>query len=202
MRYTKFVLLVSMIGVLTSQPSRWKLYQFKGSEHMKYSITNVKGSETENGEYSIDIKKEGEKFRLELKGQLGESSGSFSTTVENPEDIPQALMGQMFFNPWMAPLSVTLFSPFFTMYFMSSMEFKGKSHWKQTDEEGNVIEVNYGEECEFAGFTGKHMEILTNGKLSYEVCVSKDVPLPLYVKFSQPEENSIFEVKLLEYSQE
>jgi len=199
MRYAKYVVSIFMAGTLFAQSSSWRPYQFIGTEHMKYEITNIKDSKTEKGEYTIDIKKEGEKFRIELKGRFGESSGSFSTTVENTEDIPQALMGQMFFNPWMAPLSVTLFSPFFTMFFLSP-QWEGKSHWKQTDEEGNVTEVNFGEECEFGGFVGKHFEVLTNGNPNYEVCVSEDVPLPLYIKFSEPDENSVFEVKLIEFS--
>lgn len=201
MDFAKYIAIFVMVGVLIPQSMEWKPFQFRGSEHMKYSVTQTKDSEIQKGEYTIDIKREDEGYRLELRGEFGGSAGSFSTTVEEAEDIPQALFGQVLFNPWLLPLSITLFSPIFTMYFLNYQQWKGKSHWKQTDEEGNVIEVNFGEECEISGFTGKQLEILVNEKPNYEVCVSEDIPVPLYIKFSEPSENSVFEVKLVEYTQ-
>lgn len=190
--------------LLSAQEPYWKPYAFKGTEHFKYQITQKQEEETKTGEYVIDLSREGEQYRIRIQGRFGGNEGSFSTTVSSPSEIGGTLMGQMFFNPWVAPVTLTLFTPTLLMLpfgglTMGSWEIG--SHWKHKDESGNEVSVEIPSACEHAGKSGRKLVVKENGEVVYETCVAQGVALPLYVKFRNKDDGSLYEAKLVEYSE-
>ena len=203
-RWSFIELSLGLLPFLLAQEPYWKPYAFKGTEHFKYTITQTAGEEAQTGEYVIDLSKEGEKYRIRFQGKFAGNEGSFSTTVSSPEEIGATLMAQMFFNPWIAPLTVTLFSPGFLAIpygglMMGNWEIG--SRWKHTDEEGNVVTVEIPSACEYAGKSGRKLVVKENGEVIYETCVAPGVALPLYVKFRDKNKGDLYEAKLVEYSE-
>ena len=199
-----------MAGMLTAGQNKeaekvWQPYKFKGTEHFKYEL-KVKDEEgkTKKGEYVIDLSKSGEKYKIKFEGSFDGNEGNFTTTVDDPSSISGTLFAQMMFNPWLAPLTTTLFSnAFIAMYAGGALAngFQGTSHWSYKSKEGEKVEFDVEGKCKYAGKDGKHMIMKSNGKTVYELCVAPDVALPLYVKYSDKDDETSTSMELLEYKE-
>jgi len=179
----------------------WSPYDFKGTEYFKYEVKGVEEGKIKKGYEIIDIKKSGDKYKLKIEGKYGESEGTFTLTLDNREDIPGAIISQVMFNPYLAPLAISLFSPAWTFYFtLAGISFEEGSKWKTKDEEGNVTEMEVTGSETYAGKKGKKLIVKENGKETWVIVWAKDVALPLYIKMGK-EGESTYELKLIEYKE-
>lgn len=203
-----FIAIIVLSAILTAGETKkekqvWRLYDFKGTEHFKYSLT-VKNEDgkTEKGEYVIDLSKEGKKYRIKLNGSFAGNEGSVSTIVDEANSISGILFAQMIFNPWLAPLTTTLFSNAFVAV-LTGGAFAGgleeSSHWSYKSEDGEKVEFKVSGKCKYAKRTGKLITMKTNDKTVYETCIDPEVALPLYIKFV--EDNTYSAMELLEYKE-
>jgi len=62
-----------------------------------------------------------------------------------------------------------------------AMPWEVGSKWK-VENKGKTITLEIPKTCKYAGHEGRLMRMSTDGKLTFESCVSKDVSVPLYVK--------------------
>ncbi|MEN3043597.1 MAG: hypothetical protein ABDH37_00065 [Candidatus Hydrothermales bacterium] len=183
------------------KPAEWTPYSFKGTEYFKYEVKGGGGKEIKTGYEIIKISKEGEKYKVNIEGKFGQSEGSFTTTVENREDIPGAILAQSVLNPYIAPLAVALFSPAWAYYFaLTGFKFEEGSTWKQKDESGKSIEMVVKGAETYVGKKGKKLIVKEDGKEIWVIVWSKDVALPLYIKMGH-EKETFYELKLVDYKE-
>jgi hypothetical protein len=192
-----FVVLLS--GSLNGEEKTWQPYQFKGSEHFKYSIEVNESGEVKKGFYQLVLKASGEEeVTLHLKAKLGKNSFESTVTAER-ENLYSSLMPQMMFNPATAPLIATLFAPWWGMYFIGH-SWKVGSGWSYTDEEGKTVSFKIESECKYAGKKGKRVIWREDDVVKAEICVSEDVALPLSV-YLKSDEDSYYKLVLEEYKE-
>ncbi len=181
----------------------WHPYKFKGTEHFKYKIL-VKGDngEKKTGSYVIDLSRAGRKYKISIKGSLGESEGSVSTQMDNLDDVTSFLFTQMIFNPWLAPLTTTLFGNILIATYSMGALSKGLvegSHWEYKSKDGQSVEFRVKGTCEYAGRKGKMLTMRTNGEFVYQSCIDPDLPLPIFVKYYNKNDSTTTSIELVEY---
>lgn len=179
----------------------WKPYQFKGTETFHYELEQSKDGKIEKGSYEVAMSQEGGKYKVEVEGELGDSSGSFSTTVNKADDLPGVMIAQTLMNPWAAPLVVTMFTPAMMGMFafgLSGGSWEVGSKWSRT-ENGKTVTMEIPKECKYAGQKGRLFRMTTNDEVAYESCVSSEVALPLYVRSN--DKGKTFEITLKDYSE-
>jgi len=177
----------------------WTPYDFKGTEHFKFDVKITEGEEVKEGFYILDFSKaEGEKVKMHVKAKL--NGDEFESTVTGEkENIYSSMMGQMMFNPAAAPLFVTLFAPWWSIYFVGH-KWEVGSGWSMTEEGGKKVSFKIESECEHAGVKGKRGVWREDEKVRAEFCISTEVALPLQVIFNEEEDMS-YELTLVEYSE-
>ncbi len=179
-----------MLLVILSQLPEWQPFQFHGKEHFEYSIVQVEDGEKKEGKYEISI----DGSTLTIKGNWDGTQGSVTVQASSPDQIPTQMMAQIMFNPWLAPLGATLFA---TMpYYMIAAE--GITSMEQT-ENGKTMKISSGKTCSYAGQKGKRLLVEQDGRVIYDLCISKDIGLPLYLK-SVSDDGSIYEARLVKYT--
>lgn len=197
MKFFKMIIVfIAFLGLLNSAET-WVPFNFKGTEHFKYEAKLMEDGKTITGFYVLDIEKlEGDKVKIHIKAKLGDNEleTSFSGDKSN---IYGSLMGQMMFNPALAPLLATLFAPYWGLYFMGQNWDVG-SYWSFKTEEGKKITFKIESECEHAGIKGKKGVWQEEGKTRAEFCISTKVALPLRVYFKE-EGGNTYEITLQEY---
>lgn len=206
MRKTRLVtlmLLLSLFGMTSAlkggKEEFWQPYKFKGTEHFKYSVKITEDGEVKEGFYVLDLKKEGEdQFKVHIKAKLGKSSFE-STITADKENIYGNLIPQLMFNPAAAPMMLTLFAPWWGVYFVGH-DWKVGSGWSFTDEEGKSVSFKIEAECHYAGQKGKKGVWKENDKVKAEFCIATKVALPLALLFND-EEGQSYEVVLEEYEE-
>lgn len=179
--------------------STWEPYQFKGTEHFKYTLVQVdeKGNKTE-GHYILDINRDGDKYTLKVEGKFGDNEGSTTVKVKDQNELRGTLMMQMVFNPWLGPFYATLFAYQLPLVALGtgSLEPGSKTVQKQGDK---VYEYSV-ETCSFKGKEGRRFVAKEDGKTLFEVCTIPDIAMPVYVQ-SNGEEGESYEAKLVEYKE-
>ena len=204
MRLRRFsVLLIfifSIIGTTLGEKSNeemWQPYNFKGTEHFKYSVKINEGDSVVTGFYVLDLKPAGEnQLSVHVKAKLGKSS--FESTVTSDKDnIYAGLAPQLMFNPVAAPMFLTIFAPWWGMYFMGH-SWKVGSGWSFNDEEGKKVSFKIESKCEHAGVKGKKGVWRENDKIKAEFCVATEVALPLSLILND-EDGKSYEINLEEY---
>ncbi len=175
----------------------WKPYNFKGTEHFKYSAKIEEGDSTLTGTYILDLKPEGEgKIGVHIKAKLGKSSFESTVTV-NKDNIFAGLAPQLMFNPAASPLFLTIFAPWWGVYFMGH-SWKVGSGWSTTNEEGKTVSFKIESECEHAGVKGARGIWRENGKIKADFCIATEVPLPLALTLVEDDGKS-YQLVLEEY---
>ncbi len=175
----------------------WVPYQFKGTEHFKYDLRYNENGETSTGYYVIDLKKVGDRYEVKIEGKYKDSEGTVKTKVDKPEEIAGVLFGQMFFNPWVAPLTMTLFAQsMMHMFTLGGLNWEeGSRMQRKEDGKTMVMEVKA---CEVLGKKGRKLVMQEDGTVTYESCVSPGVALPLYLH-TRSDDGEVYELKLVEY---
>ena len=192
--------LILVVGMLQGAPGEiWKPYQFKGNETFVYSIKKVENGEEETGEYTIDFSREGERTVMKLEGRFGDMEGSTTLKIQSSEDIQGQLFAQMFFNPWLAPLSLTLFAQGMMAAMMTAMTAGAEEAEQKYKTEEGTTEYRV-ENCEFQGKKGKRYVVKQNGNVTYESCVIPGIALPVYIK-TVSDEGERYEVRLKDYKE-
>lgn len=161
----------------------WEPYAFKGTETFRYEITQGEGDTRVTGSYEIALTRSKDKYKVSLKGELGDNAGSFATTTSKPEDLPALVLAQAFMNPWVAPLAVTVFTPAVVSY--ATIGTTGQSSWDvgskwSRSEDGETITIEVPETCSYGGRSGKLVRMSKDGEVGYEGCIDTGVALPLY----------------------
>ncbi len=178
-----------MLALLLGQVMDWQPLKFHPKEMFEYSIVQEENGEKTEGNYTIRI----DGKTLSIKGKWGNSSGKVTIQVDDPEQISTYLFGQMMFNPWLAPLGVTVFAAI-PYQIMGAGEYT----MEQSDEEG-TIRVKKGSSCSYAGQKGRRLVVEENGKVTYDLCIKSDIGLPLYLK-TVSEDGSVYEARMIKYS--
>lgn len=199
MRWTLLLAVMVVPGLVRAEKT-WKPYAFKGNERFEYSLLEVEKGEKTEGHYVIDLGKEGERFVVKLEGKFGEYEGSSTVKVGSGNDLQKALMTQMFFNPWMAPLSVTLFAQGMMTALMTAFTAGGEEGSKHVMKGENETIEYLVESCSFQGREGRKYVMKKNGEVKYESCVVDDIALPVYLKTIN-DEGEVYELKLEKYEE-
>ena len=185
----------------SGEGTEWNLYDFKGTEHFKFDVKiDEEEEEIKEGYFTLDLEPEGEETKLKFKVDLDGNTYESTVTVDDKEEIMGSLMGQMMFNPTASSLSFTLFAPWMTMFFMGA-GFEQGTNWSFTDDEGTKVSFSVEDDCEHAGIVGTRAIMKENDEVRSEICISKDVALPLKIYFADEDEGGIFEITLTEYEE-
>ncbi len=204
---TFFLVSGMLLAGETKKETKWEPYKFKGTEHFKYALSvKEEDGKTQKGEYTIDLSRQDEKYKIKIKGTFAGNEGDVSTTVDDVSSIPDVLFSQMIFNPWLEPLTTTLFSNFFLSAYTrgllaNRLDFGEDSHWSYKSKDGNKVEFDLKGECKYAGRKGKRITMKSNGKLVYEACIDPDVALPLFIKCANEDNSSYSSMELVEYKE-
>ncbi len=177
----------------------WAPYTFKGTEEFHYKLSLKDSEGTREGSYIIKISPaEKDQFTLTIKGNLGENKFE-STFTSDKESIYPTLMAQMMFNPAGAPLLVTLFAPWWGMYFVGK-SWKVGNGWSFTDEDGKEVSFKVEDTCEYAGQKGYKTVMREDKEERFVACISPDIALPLYIRVHE-EEGNLYTLELTEYKE-
>jgi len=179
----------------------WKPYQFKGNETFVYSLKQVENGKEKSGRYVIALSQEGDRTVMKLEGKLEDLEGSTTLKFKSGsgDQIQGQLMAQMFFNPWLAPLSLTLFAQGMMTAMITAMTAGAEeARHKFKSEEGTTEYVV--EDCKFQEKKGRRYLVKRDGALVYESCVVPDIALPVYIK-SVSDDGDVYEIKLEEYKE-
>ncbi len=197
----KWILMFLAAGMLQAEGNEpfWQPYNFNGTEHFKYAIIQKEGSQTTEGSYVLDLSREGEQVVLMVEGKFGGSEGKSTVRVSSSDEIPGQLMAQMFFNPWLAPISLTLFAQSFALIPFMSMGDEPGSHITRKNEDGETVELRI-ETCTFQGREGRKFVSKVNGQVNYFSCVVKGIPLPVEIFMVDDEEGTTYSAKLVKFS--
>ena len=187
------------VGISMSQ-EMWTPYEFKGTEHFKFEVKIKEGERVQEGFYILDFSKaDGDKIKMHVKAKL--DGNEFESTVTGEKNnVYSSIMGQMMFNPAAAPMFITLFAPWWSIYFVGH-KWEVGSGWSMTEESGKKISFKIQSECEHAGVKGKTGVWRENDNVRAEFCISTGVALPLQVIYNDVEENKSYELTLVEYSE-
>ncbi len=178
----------------------WKPYEFKGNETFVYEIRQTRDGTEKTGKYVIDLSREEKRYVIKLEGKFDDMEGSTTLKVSSGSEVQERLLPQMFFNPWMAPLTVTLFAQGMVTAVMTAMTAGAEPGSRQVyKKEGKTTEYRV-ETCEFQGKKGKRYVVVENGQITYESCVIQDIALPTYIKTRTPK-GEVTEVVLKEYKE-
>ncbi len=193
-------LLLVVGGVLHGGATKsWKPYQFKGNETFVYVLKQVKNGEEKTGRYVIDLSREGDRAVMKLEGKLEDLEGSTTLKFKSGSEIQGQLMAQMFFNPWLAPLSLTLFAQGMMTAMMTAMTAGAEEAEQKFKSEQGTTEYIV-EDCEFQGEKGRRYVVKKNGEVTYASCVIPDIALPVYIK-TVSDDGDVYEVRLEEYKE-
>jgi hypothetical protein len=201
-KMSKKIIIIAMLflmGLTTLSFSKdmWTPYNFKGSERFKFDVEITEAGAIQKGYYVLELSRgEGDKIKMHVKAKLEDNEFDSSVTGTR-ETIYQSMMSQMMFNPAAAPMFITLFAPWWSMYF-TGHDWEVGSQWNMT-QEGEKVSFKVESECSHAGKKGKKGVWKEGDKVRAEFCISTDVALPLHIRFSE-EDDKHYELTLKEYS--
>ncbi len=177
----------------TVAPFAWAPYQFNGTEHFRYDVTQTDGGRTESGFYQMDLEPAGpDQVRIQVSGQLGEDS--YSSTVTTGTGTQGMMMGYPQFMT-MGPVGLMLFNP------MSWMVLQGRQltigdGWSSSSG-GETLEVRVERHCQAGGQSGMLVVFRQNGVMRTQSCLAPEVALP--VQTSMHDDDTVIELTLVEY---
>ncbi len=189
------VYLVSSAGAET-----WKPYDFKGSEHFKYSIKSIDGDQEKTGHFTLDLKKiEENKFKVSYSSALGDNESSSTTTTTADEMAGKIMMSLMMSGSEAgAVLGSTLFTPMLGMMFMGGADLEVGSGWSRT-EEGKKMSFKIEAKEKIAGQEGYRCVFREGDNLKYMQVISPEIGLPLRTEVVE-DDGKRFISELIEFS--
>jgi hypothetical protein len=179
-----------------SAQETWEAFDFRHTKYIEYAVSMTSAGETKNGTTIMEFAPQGgDQVQLHFKASLGGTSSEFTTTAPENDIFGQAL-GQIMMGPASAPLLVTIFSPFWGMYFIGH-DLSIGSGWS-FDEGGESQSMKVEAACSYAGLDGVEVVWRQSDTVRSRSCVNKTVPLPLAVTMIT-EENETYAVELKKY---
>ena len=175
-------------------PFAWAPYQFNGTEHFRYDVSQTEDGTTETGFYQMDLQPAGAgQVRMQVSGQLGDDS--YSSTVTTGTGTQGMMMGYPQFMT-MGPVGIMLFNP------MSWMMIQGREltlgdGWSSSSG-GETMEVRVESECHHAGQSGMMVVFRENGDPRMQSCLAPGVALPIRVVMNDDDGLQI-DLTLVEY---
>jgi hypothetical protein len=181
-----------------SGPFAYAPFQFRGTEHFRYTMTVVSDGRTQTGFYTFDLAPAGAgQVRMSAAGQLGEDSWSNTVTLQTGQQGggPGAIMS---FMPLMqmGPGAALLFNPATFMMFGGRQLSIGDG-WSSSSGGDNVA-VRVEAQCAYGGQGGLNVIMRANGQVVSESCLSPNVPMPLR-SLSQDRDGDRVELVLVEF---
>lgn len=184
---------------MPSGPFAWAPYQFKGTEHFRYQVTQTDDGQTKNGFYQLEFSPAGAgQVRMRVQGQLGDESSSNTVTmpVAQPGQPVQMGMGMGQLMA-MGPIGIMLFNP--TSWIMlGGRQLTIGDEWSQSSG-GESMSIKVDRGCEHAGQGGVLVVTRANGAVVQESCLSPNVALPLRTLIQGEHDGSRIEMMLTEY---
>ena len=174
-------------------PFAWAPYQFNGTEHFRYDVSQTEDGSTKTGFYQMDLQPAGAgQVRMQVSGQLGDDS--YSSTVTTGTGTQGMMMGYPQFMT-MGPVGIMLFNP------MSWMMIQGREltlgdGWSSSSG-GESAEVRVESECHHAGQSGMLVVFRENGNPRLQSCLAPGVALPIRVLMT--DDDTQIELTLVEY---
>ncbi len=198
----KWILIFLTVGMLRAGGDEpyWQPYDFKGTERFEYTISQEEGGKTTEGRYVLDLSRDGDQYVLTVEGKFAGNEGKSTVRVNSAEEIQGQLMAQMFFNPWLAPISLTLFAQSFAMLPFMGMGSEPGSRMSRKNEDGETVELRV-ETCTFQGREGRKFVSKVNGEVNYASCVVKGIALPVEIFMADDEDGTTYAAKLVKYSE-
>lgn len=172
-------------------------FNFRGTEHFRYTISVTSDGRTQTGFYQFDLAPAGAgQVRLSASGQLGEDSWSNTVTLQTGQPAGPGQM--MTFMPLMqmGPGAALLFNPTSWMLFGGRQLSIGDG-WSSRSG-GDEVAVRVEAQCAFVGQGGYNVIMRSNGRVVSESCLSPSVAMPLRT-LSQDDDGDRVEMVLVEY---
>jgi hypothetical protein len=174
-------------------PFAWAPYQFNGTEHFRYDVTQTEDGSTETGFYQLDLEPAGTgQVRMQVSGQLGDDS--YSSTVTTGTGTQGMMMGYPQFMT-MGPVGLMLFNPMAWMTIQGRQLTLGDG-WSAT-QDGETMEARVESQCQAAGQAGMLLVFRENGVVRTQSCLSPNVALPITT--SMHDDDMTIELTLVEY---
>lgn len=183
--------------VYPSGPFMYAPFQFRGTEHFRYTVTQTENGRTNSGFYQFDLTPAGPgQVRMSVQGQLGTDQWSSSVTLQVGQAMgPQSMM---MFAPLMSmgPLAMTLFNPTSWMLFQGHQLSVGDG-WSSSSG-GESMSIRVEQQCAYGGQGGLLVVMRENNRVASESCVSPTVALPLRSFYSSDDGDRV-ELVLTEF---
>jgi hypothetical protein len=171
----------------------WAPYQFRGTEHFRFDVTQAQGGERTTGFYTLDLQPAGEgRVRLRVAGKLGDEEYSSSVTTGVGTEGMQMGYGQFMA---LGPVGILLFNPAAWMM-IAGRELTLGDGWSYSSG-GESAEIKVEQNCEHAGQAGLLVVFRANGEVLQESCLASAVALPLRVLLRS--DDDVTEMRLVEY---
>ncbi len=189
----KLLLLVILIALTFSQTI--KPYEFKSYERYLFSYEeNFRGARN-TALFEIVIRSQREGFLVSITGRYRNWEGIVERRFSHAKEVADFITMRMYFDHyWLIPLGKTIFSRG-VVKALTSASLNLTPGIYEIDENTRRVVT----ECEEGGLKGYSIRISVKGDRVFEVCLSLQASLPIYLYRRDVEGNS-YEIKLLEYS--
>ncbi len=173
--------LCASVGGRAQEPDTWKLYDFSDTRLVELELSVTENGGTQNGSVILEFEPRGDdRVTLRFRGEMGENSSEFSTTAAEDEIYGRAMV-QMMMTPVGAPLMVTIFAPFWGIYFIGQ-DMEIGSGWSFSDS-SKAVSFKVESVCSAAGIEGKKIVWREDDEIRAQACVNRGLPLPLELDF-------------------
>ncbi|HWP36693.1 MAG TPA: hypothetical protein VNL18_03980 [Gemmatimonadales bacterium] len=178
-------------GAPIAGPFVWGMYQFKGTEHFRYTATQTDEDGKKDGWYTLDAAPAANgMFQLTVAGALGTDSFRSSSTVQPGQGIPMMQLAAM------GPGALVLFSPMYM--FFGGQQWSVGNEWTFT-QDGETVSFKVESTCSYAGVSGLRGVWRQNNETRLDMCVSPNVALPLAVTMLD-EDGESYQLTLVEFT--
>jgi hypothetical protein len=182
--------LPAMYGAPIAGPFVWGMYQFKGTEHFRYTALESGTEGRKEGWYTLDAQPAANgMFQLTVAGQLGTDSFRSSSTAAPGQGIPMMQLAAM------GPGALVLFSPMYM--FFGGQQWQVGSEWSFTQNDESVS-FKVESTCSHAGVSGLRGVWRSNNETRLDMCVSPNVALPLAVQM-MGDDGETWQMTLVEF---
>jgi curli biogenesis system outer membrane secretion channel CsgG len=184
--------LPAMYGQPVTAPFAWIPYNFRGTEHFKYTVSMVEDRIPKPGLYTLDASKNGANVMINVVWSLGTDHGS-GTLIFPPGQAmisPMQLMS-------LGPAGMLLFNPALGFMF-GGQQWAIGSQWSTTHD-GKTVEFKAESACSQAGVQGVRGVMRENGNVIMDMCVSPNVGLPLSETFNKDDGSANFTMTAIEF---
>ncbi len=192
----KAITLLTLLGLLAfSQTFLWKPFEFKPYERYIYDYRETFRGKKASGGYEITVRREGDSFKVAIKGAYRNWSESVRVKVRDVYELSGFVLMRMYFDyPWLVPLGRTILSRGIVKA-LTSKPVDWSFGKRKVDEDT----IRIVRECKYGNLKGRMIELIRKREVFFRICVSASASLPIYV-YRKSESGDVFEIRLVEYS--